>query len=157
MIETSIIPPCNDIFVDRLRNTMREMNPVAHTRKSKVLCKSVLKNWLACILRIDSVKHPLYQPYTGSHKVLKRTEKNFTIELNGRTSTVSIDRVKPAYLIPACEEKTPILHAEKTVSPETFLSDKHQSANQAAPEKTVTTRSGRRVHFPSKLSTCITY
>ncbi|GBN24004.1 hypothetical protein AVEN_153271-1 [Araneus ventricosus] len=103
------------------------------------------------------MKPPLCQPYTGPHKVLKRTEKNFTIELNGRTSTVSIDRVKPAYLIPTCEEKTPILQAGKTVSPETFQSDTHQSANQTAPDKTVTTRSGRRFHFPSKLSTYITY
>ncbi|GBO00731.1 hypothetical protein AVEN_263608-1 [Araneus ventricosus] len=92
------------------------------------------------ILPIDSVKPPLCQIYTGPHKVLKRTEKNFTIELNGRTSTVSIDRVKPAYLIPTCELKTPILQAEKTVSPETFQSYKHQSANQTAPDKTVTNR-----------------
>ncbi|GBN72486.1 hypothetical protein AVEN_185449-1, partial [Araneus ventricosus] len=88
------------------------------------------------------------------HRALKRTE-NFTIELNGRSSTVSIDRVKPAYLIPTCEEKTPILQAEKTVSPETFYSGKHQSSNQTSPDKTVTPGSDRRVHFPSKLSVYI--
>ncbi|GBN62978.1 hypothetical protein AVEN_264442-1 [Araneus ventricosus] len=107
MIETSIIPPCNDIFVDRLSNTMREMNPVAtSTRgKTKFYVNPSLKTCSHVFLRIDSVKPPLCQPYTGPHKVLKRTEENFTIELNGRTSTDSIDRVKPAYLIPTCEEK----------------------------------------------------
>ncbi|KAF8784844.1 hypothetical protein HNY73_010461 [Argiope bruennichi] len=117
-----------------------------------------LANMQMTIIRIallqwtDSMKPPLCQPYTGPHKVLKRTQKNFTIELNGRTSTVSIDRVKPAYLIPTRKEKTTILHAEKTVSPANFRSDKQQSD-----DKTVTTRSDRRVHFPSKLSTNITY
>ncbi|GBN83549.1 hypothetical protein AVEN_153947-1 [Araneus ventricosus] len=137
---------------------MREMNIVATSThgKTKFYVNPSLKICSHVFLRIDSVKPPLYQPYTGPHKVLTRTEKNFIIELNGRTSTVSIDRVKPAYLIPTCKEKPPILHAEKSVSPETFQSDKHQSANQTSTDKTVTTRSGRRIHFPSKLSTCIT-
>ncbi|GBN57265.1 hypothetical protein AVEN_17345-1 [Araneus ventricosus] len=121
MIKTSIIPPNDNIFVDRLRNTMREMNPAATSThgKTKFYINPSLKTSSPVFLRIDSVKPPLCRPYTGPHKVLKRTE-NFTIELNGRTSTVSIDRVKPAYLIPTCEEKTPTLQAEKTVSPETF-------------------------------------
>ncbi|GBO44052.1 hypothetical protein AVEN_24319-1 [Araneus ventricosus] len=137
MIETSIIPPSHDISVDRLRNTMREMNPVATCthEKIKFYVNPVLKTCSHVFLRIDSVKPPLCQPYIGTHKVLKRTEKNFTIELNGRTSTVPIDRVKPAYLIPTCEEKTPILQAEKTVSPETFQSDNHQSANPTEPNE----------------------
>ncbi|GBL79225.1 hypothetical protein AVEN_92451-1 [Araneus ventricosus] len=112
MTETSIIPPCNDIFVDRLRNTMREMNPVATCThgKTKFYVNPSLKTCSHVFLRIVSVKPPLCQPYTDPHKVLKRTKKNFTIELNGRTSTVSIDRVKRAHLIPTCEEK-PILSA----------------------------------------------
>ncbi|GBL92895.1 hypothetical protein AVEN_54557-1 [Araneus ventricosus] len=115
MIETSIIPPCNDIFVGRLRNRMLEMNPVATSAhgKTKFYVTPSLKTYARVFLRIDSGKPSLCQHYTGPHKVLKRTEKNFTIKLNGRTSTVSIDRVKPAYLIPTCEEKTPILQAEK--------------------------------------------
>ncbi|GBN10744.1 hypothetical protein AVEN_136589-1 [Araneus ventricosus] len=137
VIEISIIPPCDDIFVDPLPNTMREINPVATSThgKTKFYVNPSLKTCSHVFLRIDSVKPPLCQPYIGPHQVLKRTEKNFTFELNGRTSTVSADRVKPAYSIPICEEKTPILQAEKTVSPETFLSEKHQSANQVAPEK----------------------
>ncbi|GBO33172.1 hypothetical protein AVEN_158025-1 [Araneus ventricosus] len=89
MVEASIIPSCNDIFVDRLRNAMREMNPVATSThgKTKFYVNPSLKTCSHVFLRIDSVKPPLCQPYTGPHKVLKRTEKNFTIEMNGRTST----------------------------------------------------------------------
>ncbi|GBM01497.1 hypothetical protein AVEN_209308-1 [Araneus ventricosus] len=115
MIETSTIPPCNDIFVDSLRNTMREMNPVATSTHGKIkfYVNPSLKTCSYVFLRIDSVKPPLCQSYTGPHRVLKRTEKNFTIELNGRTSTVSIDSVKLAYLIPTCEETSPIIQVEK--------------------------------------------
>ncbi|GBN40541.1 Retrovirus-related Pol polyprotein from transposon 412 [Araneus ventricosus] len=92
VIETSIIPPCNDIFVDRPRNKMREMNPVETSTqgKTKFYVNRSLKTCLHVFLRIDSVKPPMCQPDTGPHKVLKRTEKNFTIELNGRTSNVSV-------------------------------------------------------------------
>ncbi|KAF8765234.1 hypothetical protein HNY73_023220 [Argiope bruennichi] len=126
MIETSIIPPCDDIFVDRLRNTTPELNPVATSAhdKTNFYVNPSLKTSSHVFLRIGSVKPPLCQSYTGPHKVLKRTQKNFTIELNGRTSTASTDRLKPAYLIPICEEKTRILHAEKTVSRANFQSNK---------------------------------
>ncbi|GFS97910.1 integrase catalytic domain-containing protein [Trichonephila clavipes] len=88
MIETSIISPCDDICVERLRNAM-----------------------------VDSVKPPLCQPYTGPHKVLKRTAKTFTIDLNGRKSTVFINRAKPAYFIPTHEDKIPTLTVENGVNP----------------------------------------
>ncbi|GBN06761.1 hypothetical protein AVEN_14647-1 [Araneus ventricosus] len=57
MIETSIIPPCNDIFVDRLRNTMREMNPVATSThgKTKFYVNPSLKTCSHVFLRIDNV------------------------------------------------------------------------------------------------------
>ncbi|GFU17895.1 gag-Pol polyprotein [Trichonephila clavipes] len=50
-------------------------------------------------LRIDRVQSPLRQPYTGPHKVLSRTDKTITIDVNGRKTTVSLDRVKPAHLL----------------------------------------------------------
>ncbi|GFV48925.1 retrovirus-related Pol polyprotein from transposon 412 [Trichonephila clavipes] len=48
--------------------------------------------------KIDSVQPPLSQNYTGPHKVIRRTDKVFTILINGKRKTVSIDRVKPAYV-----------------------------------------------------------
>ncbi|GFT82460.1 hypothetical protein TNCV_3350371 [Trichonephila clavipes] len=50
-------------------------------------------------LRIDRVQSPLRQPYTGPHKVLSRTDKTTTIDVNGRKTTVSLDRVKPSQLL----------------------------------------------------------
>ncbi|KAF8782521.1 tRNA (uracil-5-)-methyltransferase like protein [Argiope bruennichi] len=118
MIETCMIAPCDNIFVNRLRNTMRELNPVAISAygKTKFYVNLSLKTCSHVFLRIDRVKPPLCPPFTGPHKVFKQTQKNFTNELNGRISTVSIDRVKPAYLIPTCEEKTPNSSCRKKLS-----------------------------------------
>ncbi|GBO31157.1 hypothetical protein AVEN_136213-1 [Araneus ventricosus] len=49
-------------------------------------------------LRIDRVRKPLEPPYAGPYKVLSKTEKIFTVEIDGKPTTVSIDRLKTAYL-----------------------------------------------------------
>ena len=37
-------------------------------------------------------------PYDGPYKVLERTDKFFTPDFGGQKDTVSLDRLKPAYL-----------------------------------------------------------
>ncbi|GFU71043.1 transposon Tf2-6 polyprotein [Trichonephila clavipes] len=57
-----------------------------------------LKSCSHIFLRVDSVQPPLSQNYTGPHEVIRRTDKVFTILINGKWKAVSIDRVKPAYV-----------------------------------------------------------
>ncbi|GFY27384.1 transposon Tf2-6 polyprotein [Trichonephila clavipes] len=57
-----------------------------------------LKSCSHVFLRFDSVQPPLSQNYTGPHEVIRRTDKVFTILINENRKTVSIDRVKPAYV-----------------------------------------------------------
>ncbi|GFS56070.1 transposon Tf2-6 polyprotein [Trichonephila clavipes] len=57
-----------------------------------------LKRCSHVFLRVDSVQPPLSQNYTGPHEVIRRTDKVFTILINGKWKAVSIDRVKPAYV-----------------------------------------------------------
>lgn len=50
-------------------------------------------------VRIDRVKRPLEAPYDGPYKVLERSNKVVKLELpSGKTSTVSVDRIKLAFL-----------------------------------------------------------
>ncbi|PZC81836.1 hypothetical protein B5X24_HaOG211849 [Helicoverpa armigera] len=51
------------------------------------------------LLRDDAVRKPPQQPYRGPYEVIERNDKYFTIQLPGRSSTISIDRLKPAYTI----------------------------------------------------------
>ncbi|XP_064479684.1 uncharacterized protein LOC135393016 [Ornithodoros turicata] len=49
-------------------------------------------------LRTDSVRKSLSPPYSGPHPVLARNDKTYRILVNGNEDTVSVDRLKPAYL-----------------------------------------------------------
>ena len=46
----------------------------------------------------DGVRKPLQQPYDGTFPIIPRTDKHYTISINGRNDTVSIDILKPAHL-----------------------------------------------------------
>ncbi|KFM80815.1 hypothetical protein X975_11052, partial [Stegodyphus mimosarum] len=101
MITSSKISPYDIQFITNLRHRMQQSNPIATSTHYQEKCyvSATLKSCTHVYLRVDRVKPPLCQPYTGPHKVLSRTDKTFTIDINGLKSTVSIDRVKPAYLL----------------------------------------------------------
>ena len=64
-------------------------------------------------VRIDAVKPSLTRPYLGPFKIIKRSKKYFTLNLNGKVDSVSIDRLKAAILpintpaLPKTTHKTP--------------------------------------------------
>lgn len=50
-------------------------------------------------VRIDRIRRPLEAPYNGPYKVVDRSDKVVKLELpSGKTSTVSVDRIKMAFL-----------------------------------------------------------
>ncbi|CAH8611522.1 unnamed protein product [Dicrocoelium dendriticum] len=100
-------------------------------------------------IRIDAVRKPLTPPYEGPFKVLSRKPKYFILERNGSKESVSIDRLKPAYVEPAV-----------TLTDPKSLPPVGQPTDSNAPEPSCArptndpkhTRSGRSVSFPSKLA-----
>ena len=50
-------------------------------------------------IRVDASKPPLTPPYTGPYKVLDRKPKVFKIQIRNKTDWISIDRLKPAYML----------------------------------------------------------
>lgn len=117
-------------YVKRFRTTMSALKPVpaANHSKSDVFVHRELGNCSHVFVRVDAVRRPLQTPYEGPFKVLRSNAKNFQLQCGNRKVTVSIDRVKPAFLLqPQLESAPP----------------------QAAPEKPADTfsRSGRRIRF----------
>ncbi|VDO08025.1 unnamed protein product [Rodentolepis nana] len=105
-------------------------------------------------VRVDTVKKSLQPPYDGPYKVLRLEPKFFVFDRNGIKDSVSIDRLKPAYLetstTPTSDTpSTPITHPTPSHvpvnSPDTVL--------QPVPHhpRPHFTRCGRRVTFPSRL------
>ncbi|GFW61164.1 uncharacterized protein TNCV_433881 [Trichonephila clavipes] len=79
---------------------MRALQPIptsAHT-KSSMLVPTNSKSCSRVFCRVDSLQLPLSQNYTVPHEVIRRTDRVFTIIISGKKKTVSIDRVKPAYV-----------------------------------------------------------
>ena len=46
----------------------------------------------------DAVRTPLQPPYDGPYRVLKRTDKHYTLEVTNRLEVVSLDCLKPAFM-----------------------------------------------------------
>lgn len=87
-------------YAARLKSTMQTLRatPVRNQPQQRVhVCKE-LTSCTHVFIRNDAVRKPLQQPYSGPYKVLQRTAKHFTVDINGRHDTVSLDRLKPAHM-----------------------------------------------------------
>ncbi|XP_037960652.1 uncharacterized protein LOC119689815 [Teleopsis dalmanni] len=89
------------IFIEEFRKHMRLVRPTPATHHRNNV-SFVLKNLYNCshvLLRTDSVRRPLEPPYTGPFRVLSRpTDRTFVIEIQGKETTVSAERLKPAFI-----------------------------------------------------------
>lgn len=113
----------------RLRSLIHQLSPSPasrHCRNSVFIFKD-LSTASHIFLREDALRGALTPAYTGPYKVVDRSDKYFKIDYRGKTVSVSIDRLKPAYL----------------------LNTEHSATAPPAADPTVTrTRSGRAVRFP---------
>lgn len=122
-------------YTARLRNFANNLKPSPASRHSKPSI-FIFKDLLTAshvFLREDALRAPLKPAYTGPHAVLERSEKVYKILVKGKPVTVSVDRLKPAYIL-----------NDSSRSPIDELPD-----DTPPPEKVHTkTRSGRTVKFP---------
>ncbi|XP_061717484.1 uncharacterized protein LOC133525211 [Cydia pomonella] len=121
-------------FAGRLRSYMSKLAPQPtawHSNRLFYLPKD-LQTSSHVFLRQGPARRPLQPAYTGPHRVIKRRDKTYDIDVSGKEVTVTLDRLKPAYVM---REEVPAVPApiQDTVIP-------------PAPEKK--TKSGRVVRFP---------
>ncbi|GFT43758.1 gag-Pol polyprotein [Trichonephila clavipes] len=83
-------------FFLRLRETFRTLKPTPASCHSSTSC-FVHKTCSHVFVRDKGLKPSLTAPYQGPFEVLSRTDKHFTIKINDKTSTISIDRLKPVF------------------------------------------------------------
>jgi len=135
-------------YVTKLKNMMIQLQPtpVRQQHKGKSYVSPHLTSCTHVFVCHDAVKKPLQKPYDGPFKVLKRSDKHFTLDMNGHEDVVSIDRLKPAF-----QELT-------TTSEDSSSVDSTSPQLTVSPSKsTVTvTRSGTRVRWPKRLTSICT-
>ncbi|VDP28256.1 unnamed protein product [Echinostoma caproni] len=86
-------------FAQRLSHHMREVHAATTPKQTAIVY--VAKELSSCthvFLRVDSTRAPLQAPYTGPLRVTARKDKTAVIDVNGRRETVSLDRLRPAFL-----------------------------------------------------------
>ena len=130
-------------YVTRLKLSMSKLKatPVRKQAPRNVHVHDTLSSSTHVYIRHDGVKKPLQKPYDGPYKVLKRSNKHFTVAIRGKQEVVSLDRLKPAHLD----------------LPQTLPEPASVTLPEPTPASTpVTTRSGRRVHWPARFISSLT-
>lgn len=128
-------------LVEQLRRKIRELKPIPSSRhgtQRNIFVFKDLETTTHVFVRVDAVKGPLQQPYEGPFKVIARADKTFVVNIRGKNVVVTIDRLKPAYLLDTPAE----------------ISGNAPPRNEDHPPTETTptyTRSGRRVRFPDRL------
>ena len=113
-------------YVTNLKSIMQQLKaiPPRATANRKTHVSDDLSNCTHAFVHHDAVRHdavrkPLQQPYDGPFKVLKWTDKQFTLQMNNCDEVVSIDRLKPAYIDSTISTDSTNLPASSTPSPST--------------------------------------
>lgn len=102
MLTTSADPPPADAMpgllarIRRQVETLRPQPASRHGRKA-VFTFPAMDTATHAYLRDDTVRGALVAPYSGPHAIIARDAKTVTLQLPRRVTTVSIDRVKPAF------------------------------------------------------------
>jgi len=135
--ETKHLPETTE-FIKQLQSQISKLAPIVYHHKSSdhTYIPKDLETCTHVYQRIDALRPKLTYTYEGPFKVLKRTSKTFDLQINGTTKTISIDRLKPAYI------------EDKALRRDT---DTTKPADSTQDGQSKTTRSGRKVHFPKYL------
>ena len=98
-------------FVVDLRQKMRHMRPVPPVWHGGEARRNYVPLELAAathvFVRVGAQRGPLQSPYQGPFKVIDRQCKFYKLDLGTRQDTVSIDRLKPAFLEEATDAIEP--------------------------------------------------
>ncbi|GFR24309.1 hypothetical protein TNCT_402621 [Trichonephila clavata] len=94
------------------------------------------------------------QPHTKVPIKLSTVQKRFQDLRHGKEVSVSIDRLKPAYILKESEDFPVEVNLKEKVSlqPEEIPESGQEKPRESASRQETTTRSGRRVRFNPKYS-----
>ncbi|GFS67359.1 retrovirus-related Pol polyprotein from transposon 412 [Nephila pilipes] len=133
---------------------MQRLSPptTRHHGQNTIFVSKDLTTCSPIFLRTDSVKKGLQPPYEGPYKIVKRSEKVFRILRHGKEVSVSVDRLKPAYVPKELVDIPAGVHRKENVSsqPNEILDTGEEKSTGSSSRQETTTRFGRSVRFNPK-------
>lgn len=105
------------IFIKELRKQFQRLRPATVTRRGekKIFVFKDLAPASHVFVRYDGPKQPLQLPYTGPYPAISRSNKSFVVNIEGKNSTITIDRLKLAYTLSETMEE-PRMQEQTTTS-----------------------------------------
>ncbi|XP_037944422.1 uncharacterized protein LOC119677223 [Teleopsis dalmanni] len=109
-------------FITKLREQMQSVKStlVSHHIDRGYHIQPALSSSTHAFIRNDKVKPPLTQPYDGPYQILERNDKTFRILIENKEQTVSIDRLKAAFICPDTDidihNKSMVYHTPNNVN-----------------------------------------
>ena len=93
--------PANAEFANCLRERMSDIKPLPTSRhgEKKTFMFRDLETSLCVFVRHDAIGGPLQPPYDGPYQVTQRGMKTITIRMKDKNVKVSVDRLKPAFIV----------------------------------------------------------
>ncbi|GFT71814.1 pol polyprotein [Nephila pilipes] len=91
---------CHHMRRLKSKPTVPDVKQAVYVHKNLKTCKHVF-------VRRDSIRHSLQAPCDEQFLVLKQSDKLFKVNVNGKSSTVFIDRLKPAFMTNTDSDNTP--------------------------------------------------
>ncbi|XP_049799828.1 uncharacterized protein LOC126235138 [Schistocerca nitens] len=87
-------------FIFKLKEQMRSLRPVpTEHHDHKIFIHQQLMTSEFIFIQHDAVRTPLQPTYDGPYLVLSCNDKHFKVEMPTGKQTISIDRLKPAFLL----------------------------------------------------------
>lgn len=138
-----------DTFVHKLQKYMANLKPMKFhkSQQHKIFVHKDLPSCSHVFVRVDRVKKPLEPAYDGPFPVLERNDKYFSLNINSRIVKISIDRLKPAYLL--AEDVIPV----PTNVPCPVNPNNEQTLTDDNVNLPTNTRSGRQIKLPVRFRT----
>jgi hypothetical protein len=135
-------------FVANLKTRMQTIQFTKTTchKEQQVYVPRSLHTAKFVFVRVDSVKKPLQPPYDGPYRVLSTGDKYFKVLVRGKPNTISVDRLKPAYV----EANAPLTDDSQPTNSTRENPQAIQTDADARLVENTTTRPGRKVKFPAK-------
>ncbi|GFN79016.1 pro-pol polyprotein, partial [Plakobranchus ocellatus] len=138
---------------DNCSCTVVEDRYSSHALKTQGFKLEVLHSSKFVYVRKDSHKHPLQRPYDGPYLVLDKSDKFFTVDIKGRPETISIDRLKAAFVTQVTTAgdtdrppEPPSAEPQANSPPQPFL----PTSSPPMDNLVTKTRSGRSIRLPSR-------
>lgn len=139
-------------YVEHLRKAMRVLKPVPTDNESThtVFVHPAMATCTHVFVRRDAIAPPLTPPYNGPYIVTRRGPKVFKVEIHGETKSISVDRLKPAFL----ERKEPNSNQTTAVcaTPSPRVVSKPSAIPPPDPLGATTTRAGRAIRQPVRFA-----